>query len=72
MLATGYEPVSTAVKYLVYVLGVRAFREDSKETGGGGRKLYEPQRERGKWFHSKGWGSVTNVPYPEQMIIRWS
>lgn len=38
MLATGYEPVSTAVTYLVYVLRVRTFREGSKEPTGGARK----------------------------------
>lgn len=45
MLATGYEPVSTAVKYLVYVLGVRTFQEGSKEPTAGPERLYDPQRE---------------------------
>lgn len=45
MLATGYEPVSTAVKYLVYVLGVRTFQEGSREPTAGPERLYDPQRE---------------------------
>lgn len=70
MLATGYEPVSTAVKYSVYVLGVRAFWEGSKEPGGGQEDCIS-HRER-PMLRSKGWGSVTSVSIPEQMIIRWS
>lgn len=45
-LATGYEPVSTAVKYSVYVLGVYVW-EGSKEPGGGGRKTVSAT-ERGQ------------------------
>lgn len=70
MLATGYEPVSTAVTYLVYVLRVRTFREGSKEPTGGPERLCDP-RER-QMVPFQGLGLDTNVPNPEQMIIRWS